>query len=449
VWASSAPDLGAPAPPSVQPLPKIDLHKNLTPVFAPAPPPGPQDEITGHLKGQLEKDYEKDANPMGSANNHPGFFGKLAHGLSHATGGDTRRQWEEQGLTKQLNEELNQESQNAFRGSETGKNEAEIPEIVPDAASKRGLEGAQTEHVNAETDALKNPQPNLATAYAHAVNQALASGRDPAQDPIVQHLSDAITSLQPGQNKTPEAPRTIQIQQGGKPHQMAWDATTGKYDLDQGESGEKPPTVNVASQHEHEGQDYVVPDGNGGNKLVRIYPGEPIPQGAQTQTGLNSVNTPTTTQRTAAGRAETVVAMAPQVISEINAMGPDLGPVGGRWNDFMQGKLGSDNPKFAGLRADLLMMSSAVALAHAQGRLPENLREEFDRSINAPQQTAANLTATIQHMIPWLQQMQKQGQPNAQVNAGAGAPKVGEVEGGYRFKGGDPAQQSSWEKVTK
>jgi len=67
------------------------------------------------------------------------------------------------------------------------------------------------------------------------------------------------------------------------------------------------------------------------------------------------------------------------------------------------------------------MMSSAVALAHAQGRLPENLREEFDRAINAPTQTPANLKATIQTMLPWLQQMQNQGQPNRQ--SGSGGPQ--------------------------
>jgi hypothetical protein len=28
----------------------------------------------------------------------------------------------------------------------------------------------------------------------------------------------------------------------------------------------------------------------------------------------------------------------------------------------------------------------------------------------------------------------------------SGAPKVGEVIDGYRFKGGDPSQESSWER---
>lgn len=119
----------------------------------------------------------------------------------------------------------------------------------------------------------------------------------------------------------------------------------------------------------------------------------------------------------------------------------------------MQGKLGSNDPDFAALRSDLLMMSSAVALAHAQGRLPENLREEFDHAINAPQQTAANLKATIQTMIPWLQQVQSQGQrpgtkPAAAPTSSSG-PKAGDVVDGYRFKGGNPADQTSWEQVSR
>jgi len=81
--------------------------------------------------------------------------------------------------------------------------------------------------------------------------------------------------------------------------------------------------------------------------------------------------------------------MAPEVLARIDALTPKLGPLEGRWNEFMQGKVGGDDRDFAALRSDLLMMSSAVALAHAQGRLPENLREEFDNAINAPKQTPA------------------------------------------------------------
>ena len=168
-----------------------------------------------------------------------------------------------------------------------------------------------------------------------------------------------------------------------------------------------------------------VPGANGTQTLETIKPGQTVAPGAQTAAGVNAVNTPTTQQRTAAGRAQTVVAMAPEVLARIDANAQNLGPEMGRWNDFMQGKIGMDNPDFAALRSDLLMMSSAVALAHAQGRLPENLREEFDNAINAPKQTPANLKATITTMLPWLQQMQNQGRPGEQ---GAGAPKEGDTK---------------------
>lgn len=91
----------------------------------------------------------------------------------------------------------------------------------------------------------------------------------------------------------------------------------------------------------------------------------------------------------------------PGLISEIQQNAAALGPVAGRWNEFMQGKVGTDNPQMAGIRADLLMMSSAVALMHARGRLPENLREEFDQAINAPKQTPENLIATLNHINAW------------------------------------------------
>ena len=188
-----------------------------------------------------------------------------------------------------------------------------------------------------------------------------------------------------------------------------------------GESGEKPVQA--------PGVTMIVPNAQGGGTVERLSPGQTIAPGAQTVSGFSSVNTPTQSQRTAAGRAQTVVEMAPEVLSRIDSVSPKMGAISGRWGDFMQGKVGLNDPDFAALRSDLLMLSSAVALAHAQGRLPENLREEFDRAINAPKQTPANLKATINTIIPWLQKMQQQGRP------GMGAASA---QGGSQPTGSDP-----------
>jgi hypothetical protein len=98
---------------------------------------------------------------------------------------------------------------------------------------------------------------------------------------------------------------------------------------------------------------------------------------------------------------------APALLSELDTMKDELGPFMGRWDKFMQGTVGMDNPKFAGLRADLLMYSSAVALMHARGRLPENLRREFDDAINSPKQTVDNLKTVIKHIDDWTVRSQQ------------------------------------------
>ena len=211
-WAGPAmtspmPSMPQPPGPTIIPKPVMDLHAGLPPVFAPTPKPNPQDEITGNLQGRYEKDLEKDANPWGSPNNHPGFFGKLIHGLSVATGGDTRRQWEEQGLAKQLNDVVGQKSANDYRTAETGKtNEetAEMPQKASDLHTKSGADTANIESETRDRDATTNnaiANPTLIVGHAHAVNAAINAGRDPSTDPLVQQYEKAIQSTIPGFNK--------------------------------------------------------------------------------------------------------------------------------------------------------------------------------------------------------------------------------------------------------
>jgi hypothetical protein len=135
-----------------------------------------------------------------------------------------------------------------------------------------------------------------------------------------------------------------------------------------------------------------------------IRPGTQVPETAQTVQAFSKDNSPTTQQQTAAGRGQTVHEQVPQLKAQINQLSDQIGPLSGRWNEFMQGKVGAPSKEMASLRTNLLFMSSAVALMHAQGRLPENLRQEFDHAINAPQQSAENLQAILDQVDQWTSQ---------------------------------------------
>ena len=295
------------------------------------------------------------------------------------------------------------EAQTASENATAQHTNAETPEVAPNAESARALQGAETAHDEAETTALGRPQLEVHDTEDGPILINKATGD-------AQHVTVDGQPVGPKLKLTESQPIMGPDKQ---PHTYMIDEKGNKV-VDLGVHYEKP---NVAP-----GITMIVPNGQGGGTVERLTQGQSVAPGAQTAAGVNAVNTPTMQQRTAAGRAGTVVAMAPEVLSRIDALAPKLGPVEGRWNEFMQGRVGSDDPDFAALRSDLLMMSSAVALAHAQGRLPENLREEFDRAINAPKQTPANLKATIQTMLPWLQKMQNQGQPNAPQGGGSNDP---------------------------
>lgn len=91
---------------------------------------------------------------------------------------------------------------------------------------------------------------DLTKVYAHRVSQVINAGGDPSKDPIVGRLSDAITSLQPGQNK-PVSGQHVNLAGPTGPIAATYHPDTGKYTDAAGKEianpvpYEKPVTVNV------------------------------------------------------------------------------------------------------------------------------------------------------------------------------------------------------------
>jgi len=262
-----------PPPPGV--LAPISMPDAAIPqAFAPSSPPqvnrapSQQEQVVNQDMARLEKVRWAQEHPWGTPENHPGKLGKTAHIFSQLgniagdifapsvmekiPGTQAHMQAEENGLTHRLNTEFGQESQNAYRGAETGKTQEETAEMPGKTASEEGLQGAQAGNLESETENRDEEAamgPTLAAGYAHAVNAALKEGRDPAQDPLVQHLTAAITALQP---KKESAPIVKPIERGNKPHQVMFD-NEGNEIKDLGESGEKPPVTRIETPGEERG----------------------------------------------------------------------------------------------------------------------------------------------------------------------------------------------------
>jgi hypothetical protein len=137
------------------------------------------------------------------------------------------------------------------------------------------------------------------------------------------------------------------------------------------------------------------------------------------------------------------------VVEEIVRRRPDLfGPMAGRMTE-LKNKFGTSDPDIAALEAaqhQLGMVQQGVhGMRSAQGMqgAVDAIMNGFHNSPEAMQQaiqTVRNSAKTFSTAVG------EKGQPGVGGIPAAG-PKMGAVEDGYRFKGGDPGKQASWEKV--
>jgi len=102
------------------------------------------------------------------------------------------------------------------------------------------------------------------------------------------------------------------------------------------------------------------------------------------------------------------------------------------------------NPRLVGQMTDTARQEIETVIngsmpMNATERVLDRIKNDGERRIGTMQAQQQQLQATLKEMFPT---------GSGTSGGAAGMPKPGEVRKGYRFKGGDPAKQESWEKVS-
>lgn len=311
-----------------------------------------------------------------------------------------------------------------------------------DTATKNQQESQRESNTVANEQANREAEQPLRDSEVAKNNSAV----DAEQHPTWQHLEtdQGIFALNPKTNELmpltyqgkplqkpapkpekPDTPEQQYIDEYQKTHQGASIAEAERhYTLDT----QRPPQIAPVMM--------MVPNANGGATATAVHPGQTIAPGATTTSQFGSENVPTSQQRNAAGRAQLVLQSIPDVLKDLDENKEQLGPGMGRFNDIYSGKVGAPNPQFAGLMSDLKLMGTAVALAHAQGRMSNELLNEFNSMIASPQQSPENIKAVLGKVQNFMERSAQQGKFTPQSAATEGAGKVD-----YVFKDGKLVKQ--------
>lgn len=109
--------------------------------------------------------------------------------------------------------------------------------------------------------------------------------------------------------------------------------------------------------------------------------------------------------------------------------------VGVEYERMINGGLMSVAQLHEGAREDAKQLINEAMTPQQIRRVLPVMRQEIDNAKQASREQITDIKSRMQTT------------PKAGAAAPAGAPKVGDVQKGYRFKGGDPSKPGSWEKV--
>jgi len=127
----------------------------------------------------------------------------------------------------------------------------------------------------------------------------------------------------------------------------------------------------------------------------------------------------TSTSRSMAEMARTVLPRMQEVKNEIDTLADSVGPAAGRWNELLVNKGGADFPEFAQLDTDLDLLASAIVRTHFGARGGQEYRGELRRMFGEAQ-SPEDLKARIDGASGWIQGYAEMDRRHRRPGAGPG-----------------------------
>lgn len=153
----------------------------------------------------------------------------------------------------------------------------------------------------------------------------------------------------------------------------------------------------------------IVPDENGMPKVIMAGENTSLPETAVTPTQYGTAITPTTQIRTMAQRAAAQIPIIDNVTAEIDKQKDNLGPLTGRLNAFMTGKVGEGDPDYTYLKDKVDLIQTAMGIIHAGGRPSTQLIKKFEAMANAGRMDAPTLKAGLKAIREQMQAYAEEG----------------------------------------